>query len=62
MREIYSDSHLKGAENPDFAPRFGMPSFKRAKAYSFDSPELELYRELSKISEEVGRCRQSQLS
>ena len=61
MRDVYSDSHIKEVENPDFAPRFGMPSFKRVKAYNFDSPELELYHELNKISEEVERCRQSQL-
>ncbi|MBQ8984282.1 hypothetical protein IJ098_00280 [Candidatus Saccharibacteria bacterium] len=61
MREIYSNSHIKGVENPDFAPRFGMPSFKKAEAYAFDSPDLELYHELSRISEEVERCRQSHL-
>ncbi|MBR2588896.1 hypothetical protein IKE84_00960 [Candidatus Saccharibacteria bacterium] len=61
MQEIYSDSQISESENPEFSPRFGMPSFRRAEVYAFDSPELELYHELNAISEEVGRCRRSQL-
>lgn len=61
MQDNYLDYQSKG-ENPDFHPRFRMPSFKRAELYAFDAPELELYHELNQISEEVGRCRNNQLS
>ncbi|MBQ3309773.1 hypothetical protein IJG78_03820 [Candidatus Saccharibacteria bacterium] len=45
----------------DNSSNYQMPAFNQAKAYVFDSPELELYRELNDISEEIGRCRRSQL-
>ncbi|MBP5204730.1 hypothetical protein IKE88_03865 [Candidatus Saccharibacteria bacterium] len=38
-----------------------VPSFGQQPAYAFDTPELELYHELSSISEEIGKCRSGQL-
>lgn len=45
----------------DYQSDFKMPAFHQAKAYAFDTPDLELYKELSEISEEIGRCRRAQL-
>ncbi|MBQ3469631.1 hypothetical protein IJH16_01520 [Candidatus Saccharibacteria bacterium] len=50
MQENYSDYQESN-----------IPAFNQAKAYVFDTPELELYHELSAISEEIGKCRRSQL-
>ena len=37
-----------------------MPSFAR-QDFAFDTLDLDLYKELSQISEEIERCRNSQL-
>lgn len=42
-------------------PQTNIPAFNQAKAYAFDAPDLELYRELNEISEEIGRCRSAHL-
>lgn len=38
---------------------YSVPSFAKVEAYNFDITEesLEIYRELSEISEEIERCR-----
>lgn len=36
---------------------YDTPSFRRQPAYAFDAPELDLYHELSSISQEIGQCR-----
>ena len=38
-----------------------MPSFAR-ESYAFDTLDLDLYHELSQISEEIEKCRKSQLN
>ena len=38
-----------------------IPSFAR-KGYAFDTLDLDLYQELSQISEEIEQCRNSQLN
>ena len=40
---------------------YNMPSFSRQEGYAFDTLDLDLFHELSAISEEVGQCRQNQL-
>ena len=36
---------------------YKIPSFEQAPAYSFDDPDLNLFRELNELSEEISRCR-----
>ena len=50
------DERARELSGCDFVPSFG-----KDPVYAFDEPELELYHELSGISEEIGKCRLSHI-
>lgn len=48
-------------ENSSISNINDIPAFSQKKGYAFDTLDLDLYRELNLISEEIGRCRSEHL-